>query len=55
MVDAIFFPKIGLYYVVIMYRIEKTSTLQNSSTSIIFYPVQPSPTLTLSSSYIVNE
>ena len=40
-----FLPKVGLYYVVIMYRIVKTSTLQNSSPSIIFGPVQPSPSI----------
>ena len=39
----VFLPKIGLYYVAIMCRMEKTSTLQNSSTSIIFYQMQPSP------------
>lgn len=38
-----FLPKIGLCYVAIMYRIEKTSRLQNFTKSIVFYPVQPSP------------
>ena len=38
-----FLPKISLYYIVIMYSIVKTSTLQNFSTLIIFDAVQPSP------------